>query len=76
MKYYTLEAIIEGKDIKFNKVFKTRLSAIEYMFKYYDKHYMYDLMVNEEFAIEGNKHNVEYVCDDYRRFRVNRVTIA
>ena len=76
MKYYTLEAIVRGKEIKFDKVFDSRNSAIDYMFNYYEKNYVYDVEVDEEIEVNGNKHNVEYVCGDGYRFRVNRVQIA
>ena len=75
MKYYTLEAIIKGKPVKFEKAFSTRDSAIDYMFKYYDKHFMSNLVVNEEISVNGDKHNIEYVCDDFDRFRIKRVTL-
>lgn len=77
MKYYTLEAVVRGKQIKFDKIFSSRKSAIDYMFTYYDKHHMYNLMVNDEIAVNGNKHDIEYVCDNESyRFRVNRKTIC
>ncbi len=75
MKFYTLEAVVKGETVKFTKAFNTRNSAIDYMFKYYSKHYMHDLVVNEEFAIEGDNHNIEYICDNNDRFRINRVTL-
>ena len=37
MKYFILEAIVGDKDIKFAKTFKTRNSAIKYMFECFDK---------------------------------------
>lgn len=75
MKYYTLEAVVKGEAVKFEKVFSTRNSAIDYMFKYYDKHFMNNYAVNEEISVNGDKHNIEYIIDDYDRFRINRVTL-
>ena len=75
MKFYTLNAVVRGKNVNIDKVFNTRDDAINYMFKYYKKHFLYGLEVNEEYSIDDNKHNVEYVCDDYDRFRINRVVL-
>lgn len=75
MNYYTLEAVIKGKDVKINKTFRSRLSAIDFAFNYYNKHYVYGVEVNDEYAIAGNKHDVEYVLNDNNRFRIRRVTL-
>ena len=75
MKYYMLRAIVDGRDVKLKRsYFTSRDDAIDYMFKYYKDHYIYGLEVNDEYAINGNKHNVEYVCDNYNRFTVERLT--
>ena len=74
MKYYTLEAINNGKTIKINRKFNTRNSAIDYAFNYFEKRFLNDgLQVEDEFDINDDKHNVEYVLDYNNRFRVNRV---
>lgn len=75
MKFYTLNAVIKGKPKKFEKLFNSRDEAIDYMFKYYDDHFIYGLEVQEEVSIDDDKHNVEYICDDYDRFRINRVVL-
>lgn len=75
MKFYTLNAVVRGKNVNIDKIFNTREDAINYMFKYYNRHFLYGLEVNEEYSIDDNKHNVEYVCDDYDRFRINRVVL-
>ncbi len=75
MKYYTLEAIVDGKDVKFSRSFKTRTSAINFMFDYLDKNNKNSLSVVDEFAICGDKHNVEYVLNQHNRFRINRKSI-
>lgn len=72
MNGYTLEAVVEGEFIKFDRVFKTRDEAIDYIFRYYDNHLLVNLEVNEEYFVDGNKHDVEYVYDYYNRFRIAR----
>ena len=72
MNKYTLEAVVDGKYIKFNRTFKSRDEAIDYIFRYYDNHFMENLRVNEEYCIAENKHDIAYVCDYYNRFRIAR----
>lgn len=77
MKYYVLETINNGATVKVNKKFKSRNKAIDYAFTYFErKTFNNDLQVEDEYAIEGNKHNIEYVLDYYTRFRVERVQLA
>ena len=75
MKKYTLEAIVGGNTVKFSKKFDSRDSAINYIFNYYNKRYIYNLCVNEEIEVKGDKHNIEYVCDNYNRFRIARESL-
>ena len=49
VKYYTLEAIVKGKEIKFDKVFDSRNSAIDYMFDYLERAYIFDKKIEEEY---------------------------
>ena len=72
MKKYTLEAVIDGETKRFSKKFNSRESAIDFIFAYYNKRFMYNLRVNDEYNIHGNKHDVEYVCDHFNRFRISR----
>ena len=72
MNNYTLEAVVDGKFIRFNRTFHSRDEAINYIFRYYDNHFMENLRVNEEYCIAENKHDIAYVCDYYNRFRVAR----
>ena len=72
MKKYTLEAIVDGKLIKFNRTFHTRNEAINYIFRYYSSHQLVDLEVNEEYFVDGNEHDIAYVYDYYNRFRIAR----
>ena len=77
MKYYTLETILNGKTEIINKKFSTRDQAINYAFALFEKKYYTDnLQVEDEFKINNDKHNIEYVLDYRDRFRVNRVQTA
>ena len=72
MKYYTLTAVINGDEVRFNKVFASRNQAIDYMFNYCRKINYFNMEVEDEYCIGDNKHDIEYVCDYYNRFRVTR----
>ena len=72
-KKYTLEAVVEGRLIKFQKLFKSRNSAIDYIFNYYDRHQLLALRVNEEYFVDENKHDIAYIYDYDNRFRISRV---
>ena len=77
MKYYTLETILNGKTEKIAKLFTSRNQAINYAFDYFEKKTLNpELQVEDEFVIDNNKHNIEYVLNYYDRFRVNRVQTA
>lgn len=77
MKYYTLETVKNGKTELINKKFNSRNEAINYAFDYFEKALYNDgLQVEEEFEVDNDKHNVEYVLGYYNRFRVNRVVTA
>ena len=77
MKYYTLQTINNGHTVVVNKKFNTRDQAINYAFAYFeDKYLNEDLQLSDEFNIDGNIHNIEYVLDYKNRFRVNRVKFA
>lgn len=74
MKYYELTAIVNGEKIKLKKnSFSSRNEAINYMFRYFDDHYIYGLEVKDEYPINSDKHNIEYVCDFHNRFIISRV---
>lgn len=77
MKYYTLETILNGKTERISKRFASRTEAINYAFDYFEKKtYNTEFQVEDEYVINNNKHNIEYVLNYYDRFRVNRVTAA
>ncbi len=74
MKYYTLETINNGDTVIINKKFNTRNQAINYAFAYFEKHlYNAELQIEDEYEINNDKHNVEYVLNYNNRFRINRV---
>ena len=72
MNKYILEAIVNGEYIKVDRIFNSRDEAIDYIFRYYDDHFMVNLEVNDEYFIDGNKHDIAYVYDYYNRFRIAR----
>lgn len=74
MKFYVLTAIVNGRDTKLKrKLFSSRDDAINYMFDYYEKNYLFGLEVNDEHPVGGNKHSIEYVCNFHNRFTVTRL---
>ena len=74
MKYYELKAIIDGQSVKLKRsTFSSRNDAINYMFHYFDEHYLYSLNVEDEYSVDNNKHAIEYVCNFHNRFTVTRV---
>lgn len=72
MNKYTLEAIVEGRLIKFDNAFKTRTDAINYIFNYYNRHHLVELKINDEYFVNENKHDIAYVYDYENRFRIAR----
>ena len=67
-----LTAIIEGRTKIYNKEFSSRDAAIDYIFNYYNKHSLKDLYVEDEYIVDNDKHNIEYVCDYENRFKIAR----
>lgn len=75
MNYYTLKAIVNGELKDFSKKkFSTRQGAIDFMFDYLDREYIYDKEVSDVYPVGNDKHRIEYVCDYYTRFIVSRET--
>ena len=72
MKYYTLQAIINGESKVFSQEFASRQNAMDFMFDYLDRAYIFNKHVDEEYAVGDNKHEIEYVCDYNTRFTVCR----
>ena len=75
MKKYELEAIVDGKEVTFNHDFDSRISALNFIFNYYNKRTALEFVVNDEFYVRGDKHNIEYVNDYSNRFRISRKSI-
>ena len=75
MKKYLLTAIVDGRTVISNREFQSRSKAIDYIFNYYSRNNNENLRVEDEYSIDGNKHNIEYVCDYDNRFKIVR-TIA
>ena len=77
MKYYTLSAIVNGRDVKLKRrMFSSRSDAINYMFDYYDKECLFSLEVKDEHPVNGDKHSIEYVCNFSNRFTITRHQLA
>ena len=74
MKYYNLKAVINGKTISVNKKFSTRNSAIDAFFRMAAVKAMNTQV--EEIIEKGDKHNLEYICNNNSRFLVSRVLVA
>ena len=72
MKKYMLTAIIDGRTKIYNKEFSTRNAAIDYIFNHYHKHILQNIHVEEEYIVDNDKHNIEYVCDYDNRFKISR----
>ena len=73
MKKYRLEAVVDGHFIRFDREFASRNSAIEYIYGYYDKHYLPEPTINDEYCVSDDKHDIEYEDDYDNRFRITRV---
>lgn len=73
MKKYRLEAIVDGRFITFDREFDSRNSAINYIYGYYDKHYLPEPHINDEYMVDNDKHDIEYEDDYDNRFRITRV---
>ena len=73
MKYYTLDAVVNGSNVKLKRfAFTSRDEAIDYMFEYYRDHYLFTLEVADEHIVGNDKHSIEYVCNFHNRFTVTR----
>ena len=72
-KTYKLEAVIEGRYVSFNREFDSRNSAMNYIFKYCNSHCLRSPVINDEYQVGNDKHNIEYEIDYFNRFRIARV---
>ena len=69
--YKIKDAYIRNEHVDIKKVFATRAQAINYMFDYYNNHYIYNVELEEEYP-QDNKHDIHYVIDQYDSFNVTR----
>ena len=74
MNYYKLSGVVNDKEINVNKNFRTRNEAMDYMFNYLNKQFVYNTDIEEEYSVE-NKHDIEYVLGNNNRFRIVRASI-
>ena len=73
MKRYTLEAQLFGKTVKFDESFKTRNSALDYIFDYLEDNYIFNTQVTEDYEVNDNKHDIRYITNNGCDFRITRV---
>ena len=72
MRVYKIkDAYVRNEHIDIDKTFTSRVEAINYMFDYYNNHYIYNVELEEEYA-QGNKHNIHYVISQDNSFNVVR----
>ena len=71
MKKYALSAVVDGQLRNINRLFATRRDAMNYIYGYY-QHLAINFIVNDEYYVNNNRHDIEYVYDYNNRFRVYR----
>ena len=72
--YKIKDAYIRNEHVDIKKVFASRAEAINYMFDYYNNHYIYNVELEEEYP-QSNKHDIHYVINQYSSFNVTRQEI-
>ena len=72
--YKIKDAYIRNEHVDIKKVFASRTQAINYMFDYYNHHYVYNVELEDEYP-QSNKHDIHYVLDQYDSFNVTRTEI-
>ena len=72
--YNIKDAYIRNEHVDIKKVFASRDEAINYMFDYYNNHYIYNVELLEEYP-QTNKHDIHYVINQYSSFNVTRQEI-
>lgn len=74
MKYYLLQSITTKNGRAVCRRFKSRNDAINYMMDKLSLPFSwFGPQIEEERPIFGDKHSIEYICDDYSRFIVTRI---
>ena len=75
MRVYKInDAYMNNEHVDIKKVFTSREEAINYMFDYYNNHYIYNVELEEEYP-QNNKHDIHYVINQYSSFNVTRQEI-
>ena len=73
MKVYKIkDAYIKNQHVDIEKTFASRAEAINYMFDYYNDHFIYNVELEDEY-MQGNKHNIHYVISQDNSFNVVRL---
>ena len=72
--YNIKDAYIRNEHVDIKKVFASRDEAINYMFDYYNNHYIYNVELEDEYP-QSNKHDIHYVINQYSSFNVTRQEI-
>ena len=73
MKVYKIkDAYIKNQHVDIEKTFASRVEAINYMFDYYNDHFIYNVELEDEY-MQGNKHNIHYVISQDNSFNVVRL---
>ena len=73
MKVYKIkDAYIKNQHVDIEKTFTSRVEAINYMFDYYNDHFIYNVELEDEY-VQGNKHNIHYVISQDNSFNVVRL---
>ena len=72
--YKIKDAYIRNEHVDIKKLFASRNEAINYMFDYYNNHYVFNVELEDEYPQE-NKHDIHYVLDQYSSFNVTRVQL-
>lgn len=67
MKYYSLNYSVGSRSVESKKRFKSRDAAINYAFNQFSR----ETELDYEHSL-GDKHTIEYVCNNYSRFIVSR----
>ena len=76
MKVYKInDAYIRNEHVDIKRLFASRNEAINYMFDYYNNHYVYNVELVDEYPQKNNKHDIHYVLDQYDSFNVTRTEI-
>lgn len=72
MRVYRIkDAYIRNEHVDIDKTFASRVEAINYMFDYYNNHYIYNVELEDEYA-QKNKHDIHYVISQDNSFNVTR----